>query len=57
LLVLKAHAIGVNAAYMPTMPIPVHLICAIAAYPFGVLADRFDRGLWVVRKWPSASTD
>jgi len=35
----------------------LHLIYAIAAYPFGVLADRIDRGLWVVRKWPSASAD
>lgn len=42
-LVLKAHAIGVDAAYVPMMLVLMHLVCSAVAYPFGVLADRIDR--------------
>jgi MFS family permease len=42
-LVLKAHAIGVDAAYVPIILILTHTVYAAAAYPLGVLADRLDR--------------
>ena len=42
-LVLTAHHIGVDPAYVPAMLVVMHLVYAIAAYPFGVLADRADR--------------
>jgi MFS family permease len=42
-LVLKAHHIGVDPAYVPIMLVVMHLVYAIAAYPFGRLADRADR--------------
>jgi MFS family permease len=44
-LVLKAHAIGIDAAFVPAMLILMHLIYAVAAYPFGILADHIDRRL------------
>jgi MFS family permease len=44
-LVLKAHTIGVEATFVPIMLILMHLVYAISAYPFGVLADRIDRRL------------
>jgi MFS family permease len=44
-LVLKAHNIGVDAAFVPILLIPMHLVYPGAAYPFGVLADRIDRRL------------
>jgi len=44
-LVLKAHDVGIDAAYVPAMLLLMHLVYAIAAYPFGVLADRMDRRL------------
>ena len=44
-LVLKAHAIGVDAAFVPIMLILMHLVYASSAYPFGALADRIDRRL------------
>lgn len=44
-LVLKAHAIGVDVAYVPVMLILMHLVYAVTAYPFGLLADRIDRRL------------
>lgn len=44
-LVLKAHHIGVDPAYVPVMLVVMHLVYAIAAYPFGRLADRADRRL------------
>jgi len=44
-LILKAHGIGIDAAYVPIMLILMHLIYAVAAYPFGVLADHIDRRL------------
>ncbi|MFN3656592.1 MAG: MFS transporter [Pseudolabrys sp.] len=42
-LVMKAHSVGVDAAFVPIMLIVMHLIYALAAYPFGILADRVDR--------------
>jgi MFS family permease len=44
-LILKAHGVGMDAAYVPIMLVLMHLVYAIAAYPFGVLADRIDRRL------------
>lgn len=42
-LVLKAHDIGIDAAFVPITLIVMHLAYASAAYPFGILADRMDR--------------
>ena len=42
-LVLKAHSIHVDAALVPIMLVVMYLVYSAAAYPFGVLADRFDR--------------
>jgi MFS family permease len=42
-LVLKAHEVGVDAAYVPIMLVLTHTVYAVTAYPFGVLADRLDR--------------
>jgi predicted MFS family arabinose efflux permease len=42
-LVLKAHAVGVDAAYVPIVIVLTHTIYAVAAYPFGVLSDRLNR--------------
>ena len=44
-LVLKAHQIGVDPAFVPVMLVVMHLVYAVAAYPFGMLADRADRRL------------
>ncbi len=44
-LVLDAHHIGVDPAYVPLMLVVMHLVYAVAAYPFGRLADRTDRRL------------
>lgn len=42
-LVLKAHDVGVDAAFVPIILVLTHTVYAAAAYPFGVLADRLDR--------------
>lgn len=42
-LVLAAHGIGVDAAYVPIMLVLMHLVYAVAAYPFGILADHMNR--------------
>jgi MFS family permease len=42
-LVLKAHDIGIGAAYVPMMLVVMYLVYSVTAYPFGVLADHFDR--------------
>jgi MFS family permease len=42
-LVLKAHDIGIDAAFVPMMLVLMYVVYASAAYPFGVLADRIDR--------------
>ena len=44
-LVLKAHDIGVDAAYVPMVLVVMHLVFSLAAYPFGILADHLDRRL------------
>jgi len=42
-LVLKAHAVGVDAAFVPIIIVLTHTVYAAAAYPFGMLADRLNR--------------
>jgi MFS family permease len=42
-LVLKAHHIHIDAAYVPIILVVMYVVYSAAAYPFGVLADRFDR--------------
>jgi MFS family permease len=42
-LVLKAHAVGIDAAFVPLILVVMYLIYSAAAYPFGVLADRVSR--------------
>ena len=44
-LVLKAHDIGIDAAFVPIILVIMYLIYSAAAYPFGVLADHVDRRL------------
>ena len=44
-LILKAHSIGIDAAFVPIMLVLMHVVYAVAAYPFGILADRIDRRL------------
>jgi MFS family permease len=42
-LVLKAHDIGIDAAFVPGMLVVMHLVYSAVAYPFGILADQIDR--------------
>jgi MFS family permease len=42
-LVLKAHDIGLDAAFSPITLVTMYVAYAGAAYPFGKLADRMDR--------------
>ena len=42
---LKAHEIGIDAAFVPIILVIMYSIYSAAAYPFGVLADRVDRRL------------
>ena len=44
-LVLKAHHVGIDAAFVPVMLILMHLVYAATAYPCGILADHMDRRL------------
>ena len=44
-LVLKVHAVGVDAAFVPVVLVVMHLVYSLSAYPFGILADRLDRRL------------
>ena len=44
-LVLKAHSIHVDAAFVPIMLVAMYLVYSAAAYPFGVLADHIDRNM------------
>jgi MFS family permease len=44
-LVLKAHSVHVEAAFVPVILIAMYLVFCAAAYPFGVLADHVDRRL------------
>ncbi len=41
-LLLKAHAIGIDAALVPVMLICMNLVYGLTSYPFGVLADQVD---------------
>lgn len=47
-LVLKAYATGVDAAFAPIILGLMYLVFSMTAYPFGVLADNFDRRLQLV---------
>jgi MFS family permease len=38
--VLKAHEIGLDAAYLPLIIAAMHIVFSLSAYPCGVLADR-----------------
>jgi MFS family permease len=42
-LILKAHDVGVDAAFVPMILVVMYLIYSVTAYPFGILADHFDR--------------
>jgi MFS family permease len=44
-LVLKAHDVGIDAAFVPLILVVMYLVYSAAAYPFGVLADRVSRHL------------
>src|SRR6516165_5156959 len=44
-LVLKAHDIGIDAAFVPIILVIMYSIYCAAAYPFGMLADRINRHL------------
>jgi Major Facilitator Superfamily len=44
-LVLKAHDIGIEAAFVPIILVIMYAIYSAAAYPFGILADRINRNL------------
>jgi MFS family permease len=44
-LVLKAHEIGIDAAFVPMVLVVMHLVFSLTAYPFGVLADHLSRRL------------
>jgi MFS family permease len=41
--VLKAHDVGIDPAFVPLMLVVVHLFHSVAGYPFGILADSMDR--------------
>jgi len=43
--VLKAHQIGIDAAFVPMILVIMYSIYSAAAYPFGVLADGVNRHL------------
>jgi MFS family permease len=47
-LVLKAHSIGIDVAFVPIVLISMHLVYAAAAYPFGILADHINRRFQLV---------
>jgi MFS family permease len=44
-LILKAHDIGVDAAFVPLIFVVMYLVYSLTAYPCGVLADRVPRRL------------
>jgi len=44
-LILKANEVGIDPAYVPIMLVVMHLFYAVAAFPFGILADHIDRRL------------
>ena len=42
-LVLKAHDVRIDAAFVPAILVVMYLVYSASAYPFGRLADRIDR--------------
>jgi MFS family permease len=44
-LVLKTHAVGIDAGTVPVILVAMYLVYSAAAYPCGRLADRIDRNL------------
>jgi MFS family permease len=42
-LVLKAHSINVDAAFVPIILVAMYLVYSAVAYPFGALADHIER--------------
>ena len=42
-LILRAHDVGVPTLWVPTVLVAMNIVYALAAYPAGVLSDRFDR--------------
>ena len=42
-LVLKAHDVGIDAAFVPAILMLRYLVYSTSAYPFGLLVDRSDR--------------
>ena len=44
-LILKAHEIGVDAAFVPMILVVMYLVYSLTAYPFGILADHISRRL------------
>lgn len=44
-LILKAHEIGVDAAFVPMILVVMYLVYSLTAYPFGILADHMSRRL------------
>lgn len=42
-LILRAHDVGVPTMWVPTVLVAMNIVYALAAYPAGVLSDRFDR--------------
>lgn len=44
-LILKAHEIGVDPAFVPTILVVMYLVFSLTAYPFGILADHISRPL------------
>jgi MFS family permease len=44
-ILLKGHDVGIETSFLPLLLTAMYLVFAGVAYPFGVLADRFDRRL------------
>jgi MFS family permease len=44
-LILKAHNVGVDVAFVPMVLVVMYLVYSLTAYPFGILADHIDRRL------------
>jgi MFS family permease len=44
-LILKAHEVGVDAAFVPVILVVMYLVYSLTAYPFGILADHLSRRL------------
>jgi MFS family permease len=44
-ILLKGREVGIDTIFVPLLLTAMYLVFACAAYPFGILADRFDRRL------------